>query len=118
MGRLFRRTCLLFLLAQVWACHGWRTEEVAPELVLAAREPERVRITEPGGATMVVLDPTVAGDTLHGRSEAGGYALAIPLADVLRLETRQGNVITSRVVVGAMALGVAGIVIACGVFTC
>jgi hypothetical protein len=118
MPRSVRRTGWLVLLVQLAACSSWHTESVAPERVLADREPEQVRITEPGGAQMVVLQPTVAADTLRGRSEPGGSLIAIPLGRVLRLETRRSNLVTSRVVVAAMGLGVAGIIVACSVSSC
>jgi NAD(P)H-flavin reductase len=66
---------------------------------------------------VIILRPIVAGDTLLGRNEVGDYAIAIPLGKVLRLETRQSNVVTSDLVIVAMGLGLAGIV-ACVASNC
>ncbi|HEY7636338.1 MAG TPA: hypothetical protein VH763_12365 [Gemmatimonadales bacterium] len=108
----------LILVAQLSACASWHTEQVAPEQVLAAEQPDRIRITEPGGAQVIVLRPTIAGDTLHGSSQAGGYSIAIPLAKVFKLETRQSNLVTSEVVVAALGIGVVGILVACAASSC
>jgi len=112
MRTLGRHACLLILWSQLSGCYSWRTEQVAPAQAIADRRPEQVRITQPGGATVVVLGPTVAGDTLRGRSDLSGYPVAIPLAGVLRLETRGSNGVSSALVVAGLALGVAGIGIA------
>jgi hypothetical protein len=107
-----RCVCLLLLCIQLSACYSWHTEEVAPAQAIAGSQPEQVRITEPGGTTVVVLGPTVAGDTLRGRSAISGYPVAIPLAEVLQLETRRSNGTSSALVVAGLGLGAAGIGVA------
>ena len=104
--------CLVLLGAQLCGCYSWRTEQVAPAQAIAGRRPEQVRITEPGGKTVVVLGPTVAGDTLRGQSKLTGYPVAIPLAEVLQLETRRSNQASSGLVVAAIGVGAVGIGVA------
>lgn len=112
MRTLGRYACLALLGAQLSACYSWHTEQVAPAQAIAGSRPERVRITEPGGTTVVVLGPTVGGDTLRGRSKLTGYPVAIPLADVLQLETRRSNGTSSGLVVAAIGMGAVGIGVA------
>ena len=61
----------------------------------------------------MVLGPTVAGDTVRGRSALTGYPVAVPLADVLQLETRRSNGASSGLVagigVGAVGIGIAAV---------
>ena len=112
MRSLGRYACLVLLAAHLSACYSWRSEQVAPAQAIAGRQPEQVRITEPGGKTVVVLGPTVAGDTLRGQSKLTGYPVAIPLAEVLQLETRRSNGTSSALVVAGLGLGAAGIGVA------
>lgn len=112
MTSIARAACLLALSLQLSACYSWRTEQVGPAQAVSDRRPEQVRITEPGGAKVVVLGPTVGGDTLRGRSKLTGYPVAIPLADVLQLETRRSNGASSALVVAGLGVGAAGIGIA------
>lgn len=107
-----RRACLLLLCIQLSACYSWRTEQVAPAQTITDRKPEQVRITEPGGSKVIVLGPTVGGDTLRGRSQLSGSPVAIPLADVLQLETRRSNGMSSGLVVAGIGLGAVGIGVA------
>jgi hypothetical protein len=118
MRRLLLRGCPLLLLGSVAACQSWRTQQVAPAQAVAAEQPKRVRVTEPNGSRLVVIGPTVAGDTLRGRSESDGYAIAIPIGDILKLETPKSNLTTSRIVAGATGLGFVIIMLACGVSSC
>ena len=104
--------CLVLLGVQLSACYSWRTEQVAPARAIAGSRPEQVRITEPGGKTVVVLGPTVAGDTLRGQRKLTGYPVAIPLADVLQLEIRRSNQASSGLVVAAIGVGAVGIGVA------
>ena len=118
MRNFDRGAGLLVLLTQLPACYAWRSEQVAPQLTIATTEPDRVRITEPGGATVIVLRPTVGGDTLRGRSESGGYPVSIPLAEVLKLVTRRSNGPSSALIVARIGVGVAGIAVSCGISGC
>lgn len=107
-----RYACLVLLGAQLSACYSWHTEQAAPAQAIAGSQPQEVRVTEPNGKTVVVLGPTVGGDTLRGRSALTGYPVAIPLADVLQLETRRSNGTSSGLVVAGIGVGAVGIGIA------
>lgn len=104
--------CLALACVLSTACSSWRLEQVAPAVAIEERQPEQVRITEPAGKTLVVLGPTVAGDTVRGRSALTGYPVAIPLADVLQLETRKSNGVSSGLVAAGIGVGAVGIGIA------
>ncbi len=106
------RACLVLAGALSSGCSSWRLEQVAPAVAIEERRPEQVRITEPAGKTLVVLGPTVGGDTLRGRSALTGYPVAIPLAEVLQLETRKSNGVSSGLVAAGIGVGAVGIGIA------
>jgi len=113
-----RALSLMLLLPAAAGCQSWRIEQLAPEQAVAREQPRRIRITKPGGATLVVLSPTVAGDTLRGRSESDGAAIAVPVGDILQLETPQSNLTTSTLVAAGLGAGLVAIVVTCGVSSC
>jgi hypothetical protein len=115
--KLSRWTGLLLFGLSAPACHAWRTEMVTPAQAIAEQHPEQVRVTEPSGARLVVLEPTVAGDTLRGRTASGKSSISIPLARVLRLETRKGNAAASRIIAAGLGAGFVAI-LACSAANC
>jgi hypothetical protein len=117
MKKLSRWAGLLLYGLSAPACHAWRTATVTPAQAVAEQQPEQVRITEPSGARLVVLEPTVAGDTLRGRTVSGKSSISIPLASVLRLETRKGNAAASTIIAAGLGAGLIAI-LACSATNC
>jgi hypothetical protein len=62
------------------ACSSWKTQEIAPEQVLAEEQPDTVRVTLTDGSQVEVYQPAASGDTLMGLRE--GQQVSIPLAGV------------------------------------
>jgi hypothetical protein len=62
------------------ACTSWKTQEIAPEQVLAEEQPDTVRVTLTDGLQVEVYQPAVSGDTFMGLRE--GQQVSIPLAGV------------------------------------
>ncbi len=79
------------------ACQTWHTQRVAPESLLATRQPTKVRVTLTDGSQLVLEHPVLRGDTLieprytlsgAGPRHSGEHDVRIPLADVRELATR------------------------------
>ena len=98
------RVVILLLFLQCAACQTWRTERVAAESLLAARQP-KLRITLVHGGQFVLEHPLLRGDTLSSPMP-GLKDLRIPLTGVREVATRRISV--SRTV--GLAVGVAAAV--------
>ena len=96
--------CLLAL--EVMGCAAWRPETGAPGVILAAKRPDKIRVNLGTDSTVVVARPVIDGDTLRGQDEHAQHSIAIPLADVKLLETRQ----TNQGAAIALGVGLAGAV--------
>ena len=72
------------------ACTGWRAAHGSPAAVVRQR-PAAVRVVRAAGDTVEVVYPTIQGDSLIGarREAADAERVAIALADVRTVETRQ-----------------------------
>jgi len=104
-----RRTRLLaacLLLVDGAGCASWRPEPGAPGVILAAKRPDKVRVNLGMDSTVVVARPVIDGDTLRAQDEHAKHSIAIPLADVKLLETRQ----TNQGAAIALGVGLAGAV--------
>ena len=95
---------MLFTFLSGTACQAWRVQPVAPESLLAADQPERVRVTRVDGSHIVLEHPVVRADTVSGSVLRNGVQqdIRIPLTDVRHIETRGFS--TSRTV--GLGLGV------------
>ena len=84
------RGLVLFLLAVAGpACYGWRAEPPSPDALISTRHPSLVRLTTHDGHRILVADPRMLGDTVHGwRSSRRGPLVDIPVADVQLAEAR------------------------------
>jgi len=80
-----RLTALVLLLVYLPACHSWRTETVAPQVVIEAKHPDQIRIVRADGTKQVVHQPAVVADTLRGTPGEP----VIPMSDVRAVETRR-----------------------------
>lgn len=118
-----RRSCaaiLLFMNLFGTACQAWHTQRVAPESVLAARQPAKLRVTRTDGSRVVIENPLLRGDTLSGTQAARGgqQDVRIPLTDVRQVATRgfsPGRTVGLGlgVVAGLFAALLAALAIAC-----
>ena len=78
-----RAVLLLFLLLNLTACYTWQgVATTSPAQLIEVTQPERVRVHIPGGVQVELENPLVEGDQLLGTN-----GIALPLADVLMLET-------------------------------
>jgi hypothetical protein len=62
--RLSHAAITLLLTAYGTACRSWHTERVAPDALLATRQPAEVRVTRTDGSRIVMEQPALVGDTL------------------------------------------------------
>jgi hypothetical protein len=85
-----RGTSFVLILVYLSACQGWHTVRVAPESLLATREPAKVRVTTTDGSQIVVEQPVLRGDTLIGTSDGHNqqHEVRVPLTDVRAVATR------------------------------
>ncbi len=99
----FRRAIALVLTPVIIAgCYSWvAVEDVAPQTVVETKHPSRIKVETNGGDRIELLDPRIAGDSLVG--DANGYSVAVALADVTRVETREAFVLGTLMVVGLVA---------------
>ena len=81
---------LLLMTLYGTACQAWHTERIAPESLLAAREPAELRITTTDGSQIVVGQPVLRGDTLVGtrHHQDQQQEVRVPLTDVRAVATR------------------------------
>lgn len=87
------RSCaavLLFMNLFGTACQAWHTQRAAPESVLVARQPAKLRVTRNDGSRVVIENPVLRGDTLSGTQapRGGQQDVRIPLTDVRQVATR------------------------------
>jgi hypothetical protein len=90
----------------VGACVGWKTQRVSPDQVVA-KNPAQVRVTLGNGNRIVLVRPTIIGDSLIGAPPGSdpkrvAPRRVVPLADVRSVEVRRVNA-------GRTALLIAGV---------
>lgn len=56
-----------------------------------AKSVESIRVSTATGASLVLHAPRIANDTLYGRLKGDAPEVAIPIADVTSVQTRQGS---------------------------
>ena len=64
--RLGRAAIMLLMTVYGTACQSWHTERLAPDAVLATRQPAQLRVTRADGSRIVIEQPALVGDTLVG----------------------------------------------------
>ena len=86
-----RAVLMLFLLLNLIACQTWQSvEPVSPVQFIELDQPDRVRVTGGDMLEVEVVLPSVEGDQLVGLGD-----FSMPLADILRLETRELSLVRS-----------------------
>ena len=95
-------------------CATWKPQETPDQRVLAKGEQGPVRLVKTNGETMVIIAPLVEGDSVFGATEGSNpQRVAIPLADVKRIEkmqfslekTASGVLATQQVLMGVVLMG-------------
>ena len=80
-----RAVLLLFLVLHLTACSTWQgIATTSPAAVIEATQPDRVRVTMPGGIQMELERPVVDGDQLVAPGDR-----SVSLEDVLMLEVKK-----------------------------
>ena len=108
--RLFRRwarpvAVVLFVASAVQACHKWVARTEPAREVLAAKAESLVRLTKADGAKQVILEPTIAGDSLIGSTPTvrrDRDRVSVALGDIRSIEVQRIN----RVRTALFVLGV------------
>lgn len=98
-GRLRRSLAAALILVELGtACMGWHTVGPTPQAVLREKPRKSVRVTLDDGATVVITDPRLVGDSVVGRAErrssqksdtAGAGITAVPTERVRQIEVRR-----------------------------
>lgn len=105
-----RRLLTVVLLMSVTACTSMQPIARPAEYIRAER-PERVRVIMDNGAVRALDNPTVFNDQLVGREPPLADSVALPLARIQRIETRQRS--SSRTL--WLGIGIAAVVAAVAV---
>ncbi|MDB4951763.1 MAG: hypothetical protein JWM27_4412 [Gemmatimonadetes bacterium] len=110
--RALARTAPLLLALQLAGCVRW-VAEPNPRAALAGHGHREVRVSIVDGRTLLLRDPQVSRDSLFGWSHFPGPRMggriALPLADVARVERRVSN---RRPLAVAAILAVVGLTVA------
>ena len=109
-----RMTPAVALLIVAAACTSWHTEDLAPQNMIAAKHPSRVRVTLVSGDRLVIRDPRVLADSLLGIDVTGvrkgplwplvpagrGTPIGLPISQVRAIATRQFSALKTGIGVG------------------
>jgi hypothetical protein len=82
-----RTLTTLFVASVLNGCTSWHTQLLSPQQVIDTKQPDRVRVTLPDGARIVLRGPRVAADSLVGLADH--HPMAVPIGNIARVETRQ-----------------------------
>lgn len=106
-SRCHRTIFLLLIAACGSGCHVWRAQP--PSQTMAYRQTSKLRITRHSGSTVILEQPTIRGDTIHGivRSSQSAGEVRIPLSDVREVATRHLSAWRTTAIVTGVATGFA-----------
>jgi hypothetical protein len=85
---------------------------LAPEQVLAEKQPDKVRVTLTNHWVWEIHQPAVSGDSLTGMRE--GQQVTVPLSNIEKLELREGD--AGKSVGAAIGITVGLAAVAVGIF--
>ena len=112
--------CLL-LLTYLPACTAWQVGTPTPAAFVQREQPDRVRVTRVDGSQIMLVTPTVHGDSLSGqretlnpRSELTTESFALPLTEVQSVAVRKFSAGKTVLLVGAIF----GVVLVAWVIDC
>jgi len=72
------------------SCYAWHTEHIAPESLLATRQPTQLRVTRTDASQTILENPVMRADTLVGAPvQISAGEVRIPVADVRQVATRR-----------------------------
>ena len=100
-----RLSCVIVMLA-LNACHVWRPEPVRSTSSFPANT--RVRVTRNDGTALILVSTRIAKDSIVGAWAGSSTRIAVPVADVRRLDTY--GVSADRTTVVVVGAAVAAIV--------
>lgn len=103
----------LVLAAAAAGCTHWKTQSVTPREVIAARHPERVRVSGADGRRVVLERPEIVGDTLYGAMRGRGPSArpAVALPDIETLAIRRFDPLgTAALTLGTAAVGAVAVI--------
>lgn len=129
MAATLRRTLAILIgaihLVQVTGCAGWSATHDTPGAVIAKYPDKRLRVMRPDSTYVELRGASVASDSLFGYRKATkadapvsvvavgterGVAVAVPFADIARLEVRKVQALETTVLI-VLVLGVVGFAI-------
>ncbi len=88
LSRPVRRVlCALLLASHVSACTTWRVAGPTPAEYLASHTPGEVRVSRANFPDLLLIEPSIRGDSLHGFPASGGR-VSFPLGEVQQLTIR------------------------------
>jgi hypothetical protein len=102
------RTCLACLvsLALLAGCQTWRVAGPTPTEYLSKHSPDQILVLRADSSRLILLDPSLEGDTLRGFAQTGGRP-ALPLSEVRSVSVRGTSWGKTLGLVGAVGAGVA-----------
>ena len=107
LSRSARRALAAILLTtQLGACTVWRVAGPTPAEYLSTHAPGQVRVSRANFPDLLLIEPSIRGDSLHGFPASGGR-VSFPLAEVQQITIRKVSWTRSFGVVGSVAGGVA-----------
>lgn len=105
----------LALCSQISGCQTWRVAGPTPADFVRDRAPDRILVRRTDGSRMILLNPSVDGDSLRGFALTGGVP-SMPLETVQSISVRRvawGKTLGLVGVVGA-GIAVAALLSSCG----
>lgn len=88
------------------ACQTWQVAGPTPAEFLAQHSPDRIMVLRADSSRLILLDPSLEGDTLRGFAQTGGRP-ALPLTEVRSVSVRRTSWGRTVGLVGAVGAGVA-----------
>lgn len=96
----------LGVLLPLTACQTWQVAGPTPAEFLSKHSPGQVMVLRADSSRLILLDPTLEGDTLRGFAQTGGRP-ALPLTEVRSVSVRRTSLGRTLGLVGAVGAGVA-----------
>ena len=91
------------------ACTSWHTETAAAPDAIARQQPSTARVTLFNGATVVVHEPRIVGDSLAGWSGDRTHEVHIPLSDIRSTAIRKVSAAKTALLLAGVGVTVAAV---------